>query len=240
MAWVLALLLNAIPLYGVLVHGWSVGSLMLLLAIEFTLQAVAMGLRVRRHERHSGDPFYLDPDKRPTYLSNGHRRSYASHAAAFSSWYMASFVILVLLGLAPIAFANRWTGQEASWLPDLSAVAWSALAVAITIAVGLAVEWRSLPRRSVASIHEQTEQLRYRAISIALTVLIGAPAVSKLASPYAWLAVQLLCKTTFDLWLATQSGFEPAERSGEPPLSERLYGRRARLAARSQERPPSE
>lgn len=240
MAWVLALLLNAVPLYGVLVHGWSVGSLMLLLVIEFTLHAIAMGLRVRRHERDSGDPSYQDPDRRPTYLLNGQRRRYASHSAAFSPWYMVSFALLMLLGLAPIGFANRWPAEQALWLPDPTDIAWSALAIAVAIATGLAAEWRTLPQRSVASIHEQTEQLRYRALSIAITVLVGAPAVSKLASPYAWLAVQLLCKTTFDLWLATQSQFLAPVRAGEPPLSEQLYGRRARLVAPEQERSPRE
>jgi hypothetical protein len=197
-----------------------------------------MGLRVRRHERRSGDPYYAAPGNLPTYLSNGARRSYRSHSAAFSPWFMASFCFLMLLGLAPLGFANRWEAQQALWLPRLVDVAWSGLAIAVAITAGLVAEWRSLPGRSVASIREQTEQLRYRALSIAITVLVGAPAVRKLASPYAWLAVQLLCKTTFDLWLATQSGFEPAERSGELPLSERRYGKRARLAGRSQEPPP--
>jgi hypothetical protein len=231
-AWVLALLLNAIPLYGVLVRGWSVGSLMLLLAVEFTLQAAAMGIRVHRHERSSGDPFYLDPDKRPTYLSNHQERRYKSHSAAFSNWYMASFCFLMLLGLAPFGFANRWEEQQALWLPRVADVGWTSLAIAIAIAASLVSEWRALPRRSVASIQEQAEQLRTRALSIALTVLIGAPAVSKLASPYAWLAVQLLFKTSFDLWLATQSRFDGPDPSQGPPLSERLYGRRARIDAR--------
>jgi hypothetical protein len=249
MPWLLVLFLNAVPVYGVLVHGWSVGSLMLLLAIEYSLQAAAMWIRIRHHERRSGDPHYLDPANLPEHISNGERRRYRSHAAAFAPMvFVVSGTFLLMLGLAaPLAFAKRWPAQEALWLPRMDDVLWPAVAIALAIGVALASEWRTLPRRSAASIHAQAEQLRLRAASIAVTVLAGLPAVSKLESPLAWLAVQLLCKTGFDLWLAVQTATDaPVGPRAPASLSERLAAMRRRAVERErhaeklQARPPDE
>ena len=68
---------------------------------------------------------------------------------------------------------------------------------------------------------------------IALTIIFAGPAVTWLESPYAWLALQLVCKLPIDLHYARRDRSVHALAPLQPKtLPERLRAMRERAVAR--------
>ena len=193
------LLANAVTVVGVVVLGWSVGSAMILLALEFLLGSVLLWGRVAWHQRHSGDPAYLG--EASLELDGENRKSPANQARV---WVMPSFVFLILAAGAAIAFGRRWPEHQALWFPRPEELGWGAIALLVSMAIGFLLELPTLARRPFASLQQAAEQRRLQAVSLAITILAAPHLVAQLQTPFAWLAVQVLLKLTVDLYVANQ------------------------------------
>lgn len=204
-----ALVGNALPVVGILAFDWSIGTVMLLICIEYLIVALLATARMAWHARYSGDPVHEDPVQRLQAL----RRTYAprekekpeqtpSAARMVSQWVFVGFIFLIFGAAIPFAFANKWPEQAALWLPVPRELGWGALGLLLAWGAGFVGELRVLARRPFRALVEDSNELQSRAVSIALTIIFAGVAVTHFETPWAWLPVQVLFKTLLDMKLA--------------------------------------
>lgn len=214
------LLANAVTVVGVVVLGWSVGSAMILLAVEFTVGSLLLWARVAWHQRYSGDPVYQGEARLEHDVPGGRPTRQAA------VWFMPSFGLLVITAAAAIAFGRKWPEHQALWFPRPEELGWGALALVASAGVAFLLELPTLAQRPFADLQRATGQRRLQLVGLAITILVAPHVVAKLQTPLAWLLVQVLFKLTVDLYVATQDA-GPARRR-----SARLEEREARAASR--------
>lgn len=109
---------------------------------------------------------------------------------------------LLFAGVIPLAFGKKWPEHQAIWMPHAQEIGWAILAITVSLVTAFLLELPTLARRSFASLEEEGRELQSRSAVIALTIIFAGPAVTWLESPYAWLALQLVCKLPVDLHYA--------------------------------------
>jgi hypothetical protein len=235
-----AIAANAVPIVGVLAYGWSIGSVMLAVAFEFLFGAVLMTLKRVWHARRSGDPVYL-PDAWRARHEAKHRRTSAkgppgeprSPGGEQAQWIIPGLGFMLFAGVIPLAFGKEWPEHQAIWMPHVSEIGWAVFGISVSLVTAFLLELPMLARRSFASLEEEGDELQSRAAVIALTIIFAGPAVTWLQSPYAWLALQLICKLPVDLHYARKDRNVHSLGDARPKtLAERLRAMRERNAAR--------
>lgn len=232
---------NLVPVAGIVFFGWSIGTVMLLICIEYLVLALLGTARMAWHARYSGDPVHQDPVQRlralrKSYAPNQRERPDQTPSAARmqSQWVFVAFVFLVFAVCIPFAFANRWPEQAGLWLPVPRELGWGALGLLLAWGAGFAAELPTLARRPFRTLVEAADELQARAVSIALTIIFGGVAVGHFQNPWAWLPVQVLCKFLLDMKLALAPR---DERPAGGLLSERWTDAGARPVERERARP---
>lgn len=121
------------PLCGVLWLGWSVGTLMILLAVENGLALGLMWLRIRRHEQLSGDPRHR---QRGAYRRFGKWEMPAPRGRFLLDYGMQSLVgglaLLSISVLMPFLYAHENPAQSARMLPHWDDVGVGAAAALVS------------------------------------------------------------------------------------------------------------
>ena len=202
-----ALLGNAVPVIGILAFGWSIGTAMLLICIEYLIVALLGTARMAWHARYSGDPVHQDPVARYQALrmscALGETPEQTPGVTRIASqWIFIGFIFLIFGVSIPFAFANKWPAQAGLWLPVLRELGWGTSSLLLVWGAGFVGELRVLARRPFRVLVEDSNELQARAVSIALTIIFAGLAVSHFQNPWAWLPVQVLLKLVLDMKLA--------------------------------------
>ncbi len=233
---------NALPVVGILAFGWSIGTVMLVICIEFLILALLATARMAWHQRRSGDPVHQDPARRAeafrlTYARRqGETPAQAPSATRMQAqWIFPAFIFLIMAAAAPLAFVNRWPQHAALWMPVPSELGWATLGLLLAWGIAFAGELPRLAARHFLSLRDEGAELQARAVSIALTLIFAGVAVSHFQTPWAWLPVQVLCKFLLDMKLALTAHDYAPTRPGQATLGDRLHAARARHAERQRD-----
>lgn len=217
MAWLhllFALLVNAIPAWGVFTLGWSVGVLLILFWFENLLGVLLSALRLRLHARGKGA------------ASSGRAGEFLSTALPFA---LAHGVFAILL---PFAFAQEaGAARAALWAPRWEDLQVGAALVALTLLLDLAIDLPGLARRASAAVQAQAQARMARVLTLHVVLIFGAIAASKFESPYGMLAVMLGLKTLVDA-ASTRAGRGHAAAAPPPPAAPSVLQQREAEAER--------
>ena len=218
-----ALLINGVPVYGVLAEGWSAATILVLYWLENLLTAVATCLRIAVHRSwtrkrghyHGGQLGVVVGGKsaRPirTFLGE-----YATAALVFTLAH-GIFVVVLTLMLA----SNH--PDDRRWQLSLPQLRFGVAAVAAFLGAGLAADLPSLPTWSFARLRAYAQQRLSRVLILHVTIIFGMLAIMLTESPFALLFVLVALKTLADVGGAL---------TRSEPLPERPPAWASRLSAR--------
>ena len=149
-----------------------------------------------------------------------------------AQWIFPAFIFLLMAGLVPIAFVNKWPEQAALWLPVPSDLAWATISLLLSWGVAFIGELPTLARRPLLALRDEGAQLQARAVSIALTLIFAGVAVGHFQTSWAWLPVQVVCKLLLDIKLALAPQVRLPESPPVATLASRLRAASERYAER--------
>jgi len=218
-----ALLVNAVPVYGVLVERWSVTTIVVLYWIENLLTALATCIRIAVHRSwtrksghyHGGQLGVAVGGKsaRPirTFLGE-----YATAALIFT---LAHGVFVIVL---PLILASNHP-DDPRWEISFSQLRLGVAAVAAFLGLGLVADLPSLPTWSFARLRAYAQARLGRVLILHLTIIFGMFAVMLTESPYGLLFVLIGLKTLADVGGAL---------ARDEPLPDRPPGWASKIASR--------
>ncbi len=218
----LALLVNAVPVYGVLAGGWSAATLLVLYWLENLLAAVATCLRIavhrswtRKRGHYRGGQLGVATAE-PAMSGRTFLGDYGTTALAFT---LAHGVFVV--GLTFVLAANH-PGDD-RWQLSLAQLRFGGAAVAALLGAGLAVDLPGLPAWSFARLRAHVQARLGRVLVLHLTIIFGMLAILFTESPFGLFFVLAGLKTLADVGGALASDAPPPARP--PAWASRLVAR---------------
>lgn len=200
MVWVNALfvvLINAVPLYGALVLGWSAITIVVLYWFESVLITVATIVRILAHRRLTRKSGHWRSGTLGGMQVNGKTvkstllREYATIAIVFT----AAHGVFVLV----IAFMANENRSEAYWHFSAPEFRNGAMSIALFTLCDLAVDLATMRQKSFAWISGYVQRRLGRIFVMHLTIIFGMFAMMKFDTPYALLYVLIGLKFLMDL-----------------------------------------
>ena len=217
-----ALVLNAIPAWGVFALGWSVGVLLILFWLENLAGVLLIGVRLHLHQKRSNDPLYRNLAAAPRMSVNGKEVRFVSHARGFLAMALPFALAHGIFAIAlPWAFAQQDSGANAAlWAPRWVDVKLGAGLLGLAMLCDLLVDLRCLARWPAAAVKAQADARMLRVMLLHVVIIFGAVAASKFESPYGMLAVMLGLKTLTDAVLAAAAGAASKTVMNSAPVHE--------------------
>jgi len=211
MKWLNALFVlavNAVPLYGALVLGWSAITIVVLYWFESVLVTATTIVRIVVHRRltrksghwRSGSLGGMSVNGRP--VKSTLLREYATIALVFTAAH--GFFVLVI---AFMVTANR---HEPEWHFSFPEFRYGALSIALFTLCDLAVDLMTLRGRSFAWISGYTQRRLGRVFVMHLTIIFGMFAMMQFDTPFALLYVLIGLKFLMDLGSTGKVEVDPA------------------------------
>jgi hypothetical protein len=204
------LLVNAVPVVGVLHHGWSVASVLVLYWFENLLVAVCTCIRIAAHRRLTrkrghwrDDQLGIRSNGKP--VRGGLLSEYATGAFVFT------FAHGVFVAIIVFALGHEYAG-EPMWAFSLQQVGYGALVIAAMLIVELAFDLATIRSRSYAWMQAQARQRMGRVVILHLVIIFGMAAVAMTDSPLGIIFVLVGLKTLIELGTAAAGG----QAGGEP------------------------
>lgn len=214
-ACVVVLLVNAVPVVGVLYHGWSVASVLVLYWFENLLVAACTCIRIAVHRRltrkrgHWRDS-QLGVGSNGKPLRGGLLVEYATGAFVFTFAH-GVFVAIIVFAL------GHEHADEPMWRFSLQQVGYGALVVAAMLAIELMVDLATLRSRSYAWMQEQARRRMGRVVILHLVIIFGMAAMAMTGSPLGIMFLLVGLKTLSEIATAAAG-----ERVGEAPAADDL------------------
>ncbi len=213
----LVLLVNAVPLVGVLYFGWSAINVLVLYWFENLLIAVCTVLRLVMHRRWTRKRGYWRRSNRLGMKVNdkpvqmGLVGEYALGAFGFT---LAHGVFV-----AAIAFIVRQNyPDQAMWQLSWDQVARGALAIAAFLGIELASDLARIRGASFAALRDYALGRMGRIVVLHLALVFGMFAMAMSNSPMGVLYVLIALKTGSDLFgVAARGAARPAADDAPPP-----------------------
>jgi len=209
-----ALLVNAIPLYGVRYLGWSASTVVVLYWFEnlliavFTCARIALHRRLTRKRGHwRGGTLGVKVNDR--LLTTGLLGEYATMAFVFTFAHG-----IFVGGFLLIAAQNH--GDSALWQFSRAQFAQGATWTAAALAAEFLLDAATIRSRSFAWIRAYVGKRMGRVLVMHLTIIFGMWGMMATESPFAVLYVLIALKTLWDL-AASMAGASPGALSAEPP-----------------------
>jgi len=219
---VFVLLINAVPVYGVLVVGWSATTVLVLYWLENLLTAVATCLRIAVHRSWTQKRGHY----RAGQLGVVRGKSAVTGGTFLGEYAAAAFVFTLAHGvfvgfLALMLGANR--PDDPRWQFSTAQFRFGATAMAAFVAANLVTDLPSLPTRSFAWLRAYVQQRLGRVLVLHLTIIFGMLAMALTESPFGLLYVLVGLKTLVDVAGAMARDQPLLERP--PAWATRLAGR---------------
>jgi Family of unknown function (DUF6498) len=228
-----ALLLNAIPILGVLVAGWSWGTGFALYCCEYLLSVLFAALRMVIHRRLTGKRGYAQGKFDVRVAVNGKARRFGSNSVIVEL-LMTSLGASVGMGLLfALIFGLVVAKDPGAAIHPLELQ--KGLAAMVVLMVGsFLVDLWGIRDRPFAWIRGMNQAAMDRMGVIIFTLFLGLVAVAVLEVPIAFFWIF----TVFKLFAEIVRALPPQGRSAERSLKEELEIEE-RLAARDEEVLPS-
>lgn len=214
-ACIVVLLVNAVPVVGVLRHGWSVASVLVLYWFENLLVAVCTCIRIAVHRRLTRKRGHWR-DAQLGISSNGK----PVRGGLLTEYATGAFVFTFAHGLfvAVIVFAlGHEDADEPMWAFSLQQVGYGALVVAAMLIVELAFDLATIRSRSYAWMQEQARRRMGRVVILHVVIIFGLAAVVMTGSPLGIIFLLVGLKTLTELATAVAG-----ERAGDEPAADNL------------------
>lgn len=210
-ACLMVLAVNAVPVVGVLQHGWSVASVLVLYWFENLLVAVCTCIRIAVHRRFSRKRGHWR-DGQLGVSSNGK----PVRGGLLTEYATGAFVFTLAHGVfvAVIVFALGQEQQdEAMWRFSLQQVGFGALVIAAMLALDLVFDLATIRSRSYAWMQDQARRRMGRVVILHLVIIFGMMAVVITDSPLGIFYLLVGLKTLSELGSAAAGD----GAAGEPP-----------------------
>jgi Family of unknown function (DUF6498) len=215
------LVVNAVPLFGVLLFGWSGIVVVALYCFEnalggaFTAARIALHRSLTRKRGHwrSGQ---LDAQVPWHWKQGSLLRDYATRAL-LSTFFQGIFVaVFVVFGVVVL------TKEHPDWEPEhvltAAQLIHGAESIALTMSVGFALDALSIRRRSFAWIKRRVAEQQSRVVLLYFAMILGIFAMILTQSPIAVAYVLIGLKTASDLYQWNLTG-NVSDMPAEPPTS---------------------
>ena len=208
------LLVNAVPLYGIKVLGWSIGTVLLLYWLENLLVAVFTTARIALH--------------RALTRKRGHFRGGTlgskvndkpSGSGLLGEYALIAFVFTLAHGIFVVAIVFLFGENKpelADWKFSFEQFRYGALQMLAIMGVDFLIDALTLRSRSFAWIKAYVGQRTGRVLVLHLAIIFGMGAMAMTESPIAVLYVLIGLKTLWDL-AASNTSAKTAVLPPEPP-----------------------
>lgn len=210
---ILVLLINAVPLVGVLRYGWSAINVLVLYWFENLLIAVCTCIRIAVHRRLTRKKGYwrasqlgIEVNDQP--MKTGLLGEYAVGAFVFTGAHG------IFVGAIALILHENYPDQ-AMWQISFDQVVRGVLAIGAMLGVELAVDLAGIRQRSFAWMRAYVEGRMGRIIVMHLTIIVGMFVMAMTDSPMGILYVLIALKTLADL--GGVAGRSAPATPGTPP-----------------------
>lgn len=212
----IVLLVNAVPIVGVLHYGWSATNVIVLYWFENLLVAVTTTLRIFAHRIITRKRGHWRIDEKAGIKVND--KPFKSTLLA--SYALIAFVFTLAHGVFVAAIAFMLTQNhpddptwQFSW-PQL----WRGVAViSAMLGVELVVDLATMRTKSFAWIKGYADRRTGRVFVLHLAIIFGMLAMAMTNSPFGILYVLIALKTLVDLGGAMGEGVAPPDPEAPPP-----------------------
>ena len=212
----LALLINAVPLVGVLWFEWSAINVLVLYWLENLLIAICTCIRLVLHRRWTRKRGYWRSSNRLGIESNGT----PVKTGLIGEYALASFGFTlahgVFVGVIAIIVHQKYPDQ-AMWNLSLPQVAEGALVITAMLGIELAGDLARIRSASFAAMREYAQGRIGRIIVLHLAILGGMFAMAMTDSPMGILYVLIALKTLADLAAIAARGAPRVDDADTPP-----------------------
>ncbi|HEX5123990.1 MAG TPA: DUF6498-containing protein [Rhodanobacteraceae bacterium] len=213
---VLALLINAVPLVGVLWFEWSAINVLVLYWFENLLIAFCVFIRLVLHRfwtRKRG--YYRRTNRLGIQINNKPAEMGLIGEYAIASFGFTFAHGIFVFGIAMIVHQNY--PDQPMWQLSWDQVFRGALAIAAFLGVELAIDLMSLRRATFAAIRDYAQARMSRVVVLHLALIFGMMAMALSNSPMGVLYVLIALKTGSDLFGIATRGAPKIEDSDTPP-----------------------
>jgi hypothetical protein len=209
------LLVNAVPLYGIRVLGWSIGTVLLLYWVENLLVAVFTCARIALHRALTRKAGHWRTGQLGGVSVNGRPKSFGM----LGEYAVIAFPFTLVHGIFVVAIvfiigANK--PELADWRFSYEQFRYGALQMLAVLGVDFLVDALTMRSRSFAWIKAYVGQRMGRVLVLHLAIIFGMGAMAMTESPLAVLYVLIGLKTLWDL-AASNAGAKAAALPPEPP-----------------------
>jgi hypothetical protein len=193
----IVLLVNAVPLLGVLCFGWSVANVLALFWMENVLVAICTCIRIKVHRRLTDARGYSTENQLGLKVNNkpytgGLLGEYANTAFVFT------LVHGVFLGAIIFFLADKGTDPAATRLSVAQFVQGTAW-IALTLVIGLAIDLAGIRTWSYERIKSYAQSRLGGVIVLHLTIILGMFALMAIHAPTTIVFVLIVIKTLWEL-----------------------------------------
>lgn len=206
------LVLNAVPLYGVYVLGWSAITVLLLYWFENLLTAVTTSIRIRLHRDWTRKRGHW----RAKQLSSSFGRIDGS-STLLADYASAAFTFTIVHGVFValfVAFGRHLHAGDPLWQLSPAQFAQGAACFALAAGVDLAGDLRTLRLRPFAWIKAYARRRLLRVVVLQLVIILGMAAVDASDGPVGVVCLLIIAKTLADVF---GSRFERNVMPEKPP-----------------------
>jgi hypothetical protein len=213
---VFALLVNAVPLVGVLYFEWSAINVLVLYWFENLMIACCVFIRLLLHRFWTRKRGYWRRTNRLGIQINNKPATMGligEYAVASFGFTLAHGIFVG--GIAMIVHQNY--PDQPMWQLSWPQVSRGALAIAAFLGIELAIDLMTIRRASFAAIRDYAQARMGRVVVLHLAIIFGMMAMAMSNSPMGVLYVLIALKTGSDLLSIATRGAPKAEDSDTPP-----------------------
>lgn len=216
-----ALLINAVPLYGIKVLGWSIGTVLVLYWLENLLVAVFTCARIWAHRLLTRAPGHYRSGQLATIEDHGRvvKSTLLSEYAGIAFPFTLVHGVFVL-GIVFIIGGDRSGAVE--WQFSYDQFRYGALQMLVVLGAAFLVDLLSMRRRTFEWIRDYAAQRLGRVLILHLGIIFGMWAMAKTDSPIGVLYAIIGLKTLWDIAAGSRL-LRP--RKTAAPWMQRLFDR---------------
>lgn len=215
------LALNAVPLVGVLLFGWSPGTLLVVIWVEVLFVAIANVVRISLHRKwtQARGHYRLHFNERSATSLDKKQKHAEKSGTLLSEYATLAFVFTLahglILGIILFMLARNFHGEEQSpWGLDVVALRRGVLAVAALTAIELLLDVPSIRARPFSWLRERVQVSMAQVVIVHLAIIFGTFLLMYLETPLVYLGIIIGLKALLELGMATQNKELPAKPPG--------------------------
>jgi len=212
---ILALLINAVPIVGVLRYGWSGTNVLVLYWFENLLIAICTTIRLVVHRELTRKRGYYRVDQIGVRVNDkpvkaGFVAEYAIGAFAFTLAHGVFVGVIVLI-------LRQNYSDNAMWHLTLAQVVPGVLVVTAMVVIELLADLFSIRSKSFAAMKQYAQARMGRVVILHLAIIFGMFAMAMMDSPFGVLYVLIGLKTLTDVAGAMSGGATVSDEPVPPP-----------------------